>query len=266
MAKTAQKDVTVIWHLGFQKTGTTIFQSLMRRNQDALENHCAVFPKRHWTQAVQDAGLAFWADPSDATEDALSQAARDICAAIQDKGHTHGIVSDENIIGLDLYDQKGGMIDMAASVIPVLERAILPAKSVFVFYTRDWDDWFKSAHNQVVKQMRSRLDHDDFCANAPFERDWDKHYKRLQSVVSGEVVFRAMEEDARESWPMGGYMLTRAGVPSSLFANLTKPIGKNQSLPPSALNFMLEINRSHINEHGLAVVRKKVLKHIRAFR
>ncbi|MEM6618225.1 MAG: hypothetical protein AAF631_02865 [Pseudomonadota bacterium] len=266
MAKPNIKDTTLIWHLGWQKTGTTIFQSLIRRNRELLEDHCAIFPKQHWTQRLQNAGLAYWADPSQTTEKALKAKARAIREKTREAGHTYGIVSDENIIGLELYDDRGGMIDMAAAIMPVIERAVAPAKSVFVFYTRDWDRWFRSAHNQVVKQLRCRAGFDDWVASAPFAQDWDAHRARLQDQVSGPVIFRDLGQDAAEGKPMGGAILELAGVPPEVFPKLAQPVGKNESLPPGALAFMLEINRSHIQDHGMEIVRTKVLKHIDAFK
>lgn len=265
MRQTPHEDITVIWHLGFQKTGTTIFQSLIRRNIDDLERHCRVFPKRDWTQALQDAARAFWAAPGAAAETALATEARAIRDAIAAAGRTHGIVSDENIIGLEFYDHRGGMIDMAAAILPVLEAAVAPARSEFIFYTRDWDSWFRSAHNQAVKQLRNRYDAQEFRANAPFAEDWETHHRRLSGLVQGQVTFRDLGADAQRGWPMGGFILTRAGVPEAAFEHFNSPIGRNESLPPGALAFMLELNRSHIHDHGLEIVRKKVLKHIGAF-
>ncbi|MEM7441306.1 MAG: hypothetical protein AAF393_17065 [Pseudomonadota bacterium] len=266
MAKPALKNITIVWHLGFQKTGTTSFQSLMRRNEEVLSSYCTVFPKQHWTEDLLVAGTSYWQHPGRATKRALKAAAQDIRRDVQNQGQTFGVVSDENIIGLELYDNSGSVFDMAAAVMPVLEDAIKPAKSVFVFYTRDWDALMKSAYNQAVKQMRNRYDFDEFIKRASFKRAWGPHRKRLAGAVNGEVVFRDLTADGEAGWPMGGYILTRAGVPPKVLTQLEPPIGTNESLPPSALEFMLEMNRSHIHDYGLEIVRKKVLKHIKAFR
>lgn len=265
-AKIPIKDVTVIWHLGFQKTGTTIFQSLMRRNMETLSRHCALFPKRKWTAALQLAGRAWWENPGEETEAALKREARAIRDAIREQGHTAGVVSDENVIGLHFYDERGGMVDMAAHVMPVLEAAIRPARSVFVFYTRDWEKWLASAWNQVVKQLRCQQDFDDWRAGIPFEQDWQAHHARLSGVVRGEVVFRDLGQDAAEDKPMGGYILERAGVPPEALEGLNRPIGRNESLPPGALRFMLDLNRSKIHDRGLDIVRKMMLRNLDAFR
>ncbi|WGI23141.1 hypothetical protein [Amylibacter sp. IMCC11727] len=265
MAKAAYKNIKIIWHMGFQKTGTTSFQSILRRNYDQLSEEIAVFPKRKWTRAVQEAGLAFWADPNAKTKKALEQAAQDIRAVIRDAERTCGVVSDENIIGLELYDDKGGMIDMAAAILPILEKACAPATCEFVFYTRDFDGWFKSAYNQVVKQLRCRADFDTWVANAPFSTDWQDHHERLSSVVESDVHFRDMKQDAADDLPIGGYILQLAGFDDETLRNLNKPVGRNESLSPGALGFMLELNRSHMHDNGLDIVRRKMLKNPDAF-
>ena len=265
MAKSAYKDITIIWHMGFQKTGTTSFQSILRRNSDTLSEHISIFPKRKWTQPVQDAGLAYWADPSVAHEKALKKAAQDICKTIKDAGHTCGVVSDENIIGLELYDDKGGMIDMAAAILPILESACAPSKCEFVFYTRDFDGWYKSAYNQVVKQLRCCKDFDLWVEDAPFSTDWDEHYQRLQSCVKSPVTFRDMRQDAADGLMLGGHILRMAGIEDDILQDLNKPVGRNESLSPGALKFMREINRSHIHQNGLDIVRRKMLNNPDAF-
>ena len=263
--KTAIKDVTVIWHLGFQKTGTTIFQSLMRRNSEWLEERIAIFPKRKWTRALENAGLAHWADPSKASEKTLAAEARAIRDAVREQGHTFGVFSDENVIGLELYDEKGGMFDMAKTIMPILEKAIAPAKSEFVFYTRDFDKWFKSAHNQVVKQLRCRDDFDTWVENAPFHTDWEKHHKDLSKCVKSPVIFRDLGEDAANDMPMGGHILERAGISPKDMKSFNKPIGRNESLSPGALAFMLDLNRSHMHDRGLDIVRRKMLNNPQSF-
>lgn len=265
MTKTDIKDVTVIWHLGFQKTGTTTFQSFLRRNDAALSEEIAIFPKQHWTQRLQTAGLSYWDDPSLENEKALKGKARAIREKVREQGKTMGLVSDENVIGLNLYDEKGGMIDMAAAIMPILERAISPSRSIFVFYTRNFDSWFKSAHNQCVKQLRCRDNLEDFVEKTPFSTDWDAHQKQLKDAVQSPVIFRDLGEDAKEGLPMGGHILELAGIDRKAFSEFSSPIGRNESLSPAALDFMLEINRSHLHEHGLEIVRTKVLKHPQAF-
>jgi hypothetical protein len=84
MAKPAFKNIKIIWHMGFQKTGTTSFQSILRRNEDTLRQHISIFPKRNWTQDVQNAGLAYWANPTVENEKALTQAAQDIRSSSRD--------------------------------------------------------------------------------------------------------------------------------------------------------------------------------------
>ncbi len=265
MAKAAYKNIKIIWHMGFQKTGTTSFQSILRRNQKALEKKISVFPKQESTRAVQEAGLAYWDTPNDATKKALMDAAKDIRKVVRDAERTVGLVSDENIMGLELYDEKGGMIDMAAAIMPILEEACAPAQCEFVFYTRDFDGWYKSAYNQVVKQLRCRKDFDQWVADAPFSTDWDEHHKRLSGVVSSPVHFRDLKEDGAQDLPIGGFILRLAGIDDATLKTLKGPIGTNESLAPGAVRFMLELNRTHMHERGLDIVRRKMLKHPDAF-
>ncbi len=265
MAKPAFKNIKIIWHMGFQKTGTTSFQSVLRRNEDTLRQHIAIFPKRKWTQDVQNAGLAYWDEPSGANEKALTQAAQDIRKSIRDDEHTCGVVSDENIIGLELYDDKGGMIDMAAAILPILEKACAPATCEFVFYTRDFDGWYKSAYNQVVKQLRCQKDFDQWVEDAPFSTDWDEDHAYLQKTVISPVTFSDMRQDGADGLLIGGHILRMAGISDDVLHNLNKPVGRNESLSPGALQFMREINRSRIHENGLDIVCRKMLNNPGAF-
>ena len=253
----------IVWHFGFQKTGTTSIQSVCWRNFDALNSRTALFPKRQWTEALRTSATA-WLNGAGA-EDAVEEAAAGLATAVAEAGHGTALVTDENVLGVDIYNAHGDIFDFAARILPVIERAARPHSSEFVFYTREMDSWLKSAHAQSIAWARQRLDYDDWRAGLPFATDWAVHLARLQAAVDSPVSFRDMGADADEFGLLGGHLLTRAGIAPDTLASLAPARGGNERLPAGALQFLLEMNRSKLGDKPLNTVRRQVLRHMQLF-
>ena len=253
----------ITWHFGFQKTGTTAIQSVCWRNFDALNAQTALFPKRQWTGTLRAAAMAWLGGTG--PEQAVVDAAAGLAQAVSDSGQATALVTDENVLGVDIYNSHGHIFDFATRILPVIERAARPHVSEFVFYTRDMESWLLSAHAQSIAWARQTRDYDDWRAGIPFETDWAPHLARLQDAVDGTVTFRDMGADKSEYELLGGYLFERAGIPRDIQAGLASAGGGNERLSPGALQFLLEMNRSRINDKPLNIVRRQVLRHMHLF-
>jgi len=93
--------VDVILHIGAHRTGTTTFQSYLRDNADALKTSGIGF----WGPRRTRRGLFAGILPRPAVANRRNREQRGIgrvrlsCAATENKGYTHLVISDENMIG-----------------------------------------------------------------------------------------------------------------------------------------------------------------------
>ena len=253
----------IVWHFGFQKTGTTAIQSVCWRNMEVLSQSAAVFPKRQWTEALRGAARAYLDKAG--SEEAVSEAAEAIAAEVLASGQSTALVSDENVLGVDIYNEHGTIFDFVVALIPLVEQAVRPLASEFVFYTRPMESWLQSAHAQAVAWTRMTEEYDSWRAGVPFDADWDAQHKRLQALTDAPVTFRDMTQDAAEGRMLGAYLFDRSGITQEVQSSLTPARGGNERLAASARDFMLQMNRSKLNDRQLNIVRRQVLKNMHLF-
>ena len=256
----------IIWHFGFQKTGTTAVQWLLRKNRALLGEKIALFPRGRWTAALREAAAVFLRTRSEADKTAFQDEVRKIVNTVRDSGHRCAIVSDENVLGLKLRDETGDIFTHARTMLPVVEDAAAPAICEFHFNTRDTEAWLKSAHNQEVKQLRCRQDFDEWRNGVALPVDWSALHDTLSGLTQGAVVFRDMNADRAAGRPSGAALLEAAGVGPELLAQLKTPGAQNESLSDAALAFMLDINRSPLKRRQIGAVRDVVVKNMGLFK
>lgn len=197
--------------------------------------------------------------------EAFAATVEEIAQQVAESGRSSALVSDENVLGLDVYNDHGHIFDFAAAVLPVVERAAWPCQSEFVFYTRSMDRWLKSAHSQAVGWTRLAVDYETWRAGIPFETDWSVQHSRLQSVTDAPVIFRNMSQDRKEGVMLGTYLFDRSGIPHDVLAQLLPARAKNERMSEAALDFMLDINSSRLNDRALNVVRQYVKRNMHLF-
>lgn len=255
----------VVWHFGFMKTGTTAFQKMLRQNPKALPQGLMALPRGPKTLAMRQAVQAYWADRTGAARAKLAHTARQTVAAAQTAGADTLLISDENIAGFVPYAQAGTCVDMAATILPVLQQAAGISDQRFIAYTRDTDPWLRSCHNQMVKQQGYCEDFETFRASGPTRFDWDAAQTQLEQAVAAPVTLRDMGADAAQSQPLGTAILRHCGMTEAAIATLSEPKDKNPSLSPQALQFMLTANRAGLDPKQLKFLRKFVTSHPEAF-
>lgn len=255
----------IIWHFGFQKTGTTAAQWLMRKNQALLQDKVAIFPRGRWTAALRGAAGGYLTQKTQAAKIALQDEVRQIVQAVHASGQPAAVVSDENVLGLRVQDETGDIFAHAETILPVIEQAA-GAGCEFHFLTRDPESWLKSAHNQEVKQLRCRQDYASWRAAQTLVVNWSDLRDRLAATVSGAVMFHDMDDDRKAGQPTGACLLQAAGVDAATIARLKTPGRKNQGLSDSALAFMLQINQSDLKYRQVGRVRDVVVANMGLFK
>lgn len=258
-------DLTIFWHMGFIKTGTTAAQQMLRKNKFQMPPSVHVFRKQNDTVDLRLTAKAWRKSPTDENRRAVVQAVQAARNTAIEAGASKAIFSDENIVEFEPYNDRGDIFEASAKTLPLIEEAAYPAKSVFVFYTREFDKWLTSAYNQTVKMLRLTADFDEYCANLPFEKDWNVQRERLQASVKSDVVFYDMEDDIAKGPTIGAGLLRMAGIGEDVLDALIIPDRKNESLSKGALQFMLEVNRSELSAPAVKKIRQIVMQNPEAF-
>ena len=264
-ARVDASGLTIVWHMGFIKTGTTSAQKMLRKSRHTVPAGMHLFRKQNDTVDLRLTAKAWRKTPTAENRDKVFAAVhlvRDL--ALENNAHT-AVFSDENVVEFDVYNERENIFTAAARTLPLIEEAAYPAKSVFVFYTRPFDKWLVSAYNQSVKMLRLTVNFDEYCANIPFEKDWDVQKNFIQSGLKSEVVFCDMDDDVKDDLPVGSQLLRLAGAGDEVIDNLHRPERRNESLSPEALKFMLEVNRSNISNSALRKIRQFVMQNPESF-
>lgn len=256
----------MVWHLGFQKTGTTSFQEMNRLNDETLRWYMAVFQKRARTRGLCEASLAWLENPKPIRRQRLDDELRLMATKARRWGQKAVLISDENLIGWENFNETGHVFDAAARLIAAIEETLPEEDHHFVFYTRDFDAWLASAYNQVVKFSFETRSWDEWLAAVPFEKDWQAHEASIRAAARAPVEFRDMLEDGREGLPMGGRILALAGMERAAIDGLARPPRQNESLNPGALEFMRNLNGLEIPRLSHKMVRQVIFARPELFR
>ena len=248
----------MIWHFGFQKTGTTAVQALMRKNARLLCDKVALFPRGRWTAALRGAAAAFLRSKTSAARADFQDEVRSLVAKVRADGHSVAIVSDENVLGLRLHDDSGTIFEHAASIVPLVAEAASEAQNEFHFFIRDPQAWLRSAHNQEVKQLRGTHSYDSWPARHLLV-DWAALQAQLAALTPAPVTFHDMQADRAQGRLTGSTLLVAAGVDAGLIAQLEDPGAQNEALPDAALAFMIEVNKTGLKPKDIGVIRDLVI-------
>ncbi|MDG1431652.1 MAG: sulfotransferase [Paracoccaceae bacterium] len=257
--------VTIVWHLGFIKTGTTAIQQMLRKGRHLMPPTVTAFRRQDEAVHVRVACRKWRQKPTKEKRAAVVQAVQDVRDAAVESGVEFAIFSDENVVEFEAYSHRGDIFEAAQRTIPLLEEAAYPAKSVFVFYTRDFDKWLESAHNQTVKMLRLVDDFETYRANVPFEMNWDAQKAALQATVKSDVIFHDMAEDIDSDLPLGSGLMALCNIDCGFLEQLPESSRKNESLSPAALKFMLQINRSDLSNASVRKIRQMVMQNSEMF-
>ncbi|MEC7669289.1 MAG: hypothetical protein VXZ18_09865 [Pseudomonadota bacterium] len=230
----------VILHCGFRKTGTTTIQEWMRLNAAQLPDGFAVSARDELTQPFRQAVSRHIRKPDLKSVEREAQALR---AAIEGMNAETVLVSDENLFGRFMMADDGrDIFDLAAEILPLLERAFGDAPLEFVFYTREQDRWLRSAWAQDVKRAGVSQPFDQW-RSALSSISWETGLARITAALTAPVHVFRMEDDLSASDPlMGRALFGFAGLSADQIAASERPGRENESLSAAALNFLLKVN------------------------
>jgi len=257
----------IIWHCGFRKTGTTTIQAGLAQNKALLAPFMAVFPRAQSTRGLRKAADRFWAEDSPQSRTRVKKAVRALVRQTAAEGHKQALVSDENTLGEHMRLGDETLFDFAARMLPLIAEVAAPAQSVFVICTRESEAWLRSAYNQRVKMRRCTASWEEWRAAASFADDMAAECERLVARTGLDIRYLSFEDEvAGGHWP-GLSLLDLCGVPRQVWeqAEIARP-RENTSLPKGALDFMLLMNRSDIDDAALRKVRKAVMNNLEHFK
>lgn len=257
----------VIFHLGFQKTGTTTIQRFLQTNEYVLSEECIVIPKERPTRAIREPFLKLFEKGDQSAIPRISDVANLYVDKVMTSNCQCGIISDENIIGRNLYNPHGHIFDFACRAIQLIETSTR-RKSIdlrFVFYTREFSSWLKSAYQQSVRTRRYQVTFDDWRRALPFDCNWHTNLCAIQQCTNAKVVFTPMEEDLRAAF-LGARLLQEASVSSELLKRCKFPHQANEALPYGAIEFLRKLNATKLDRRSIDIVRKTIIDTKYAFK
>lgn len=252
----------IIWHCGFFKTATTSAQLLMRRNMTILGEHVSLFPKHVHTLELRRASQAYLRSRNEASRAVFDSQVKDIVNQTVTDGKGTAIVSDETLC---VFNHESDFIDNLEHLLDAIETAARPARSEFVFYTRDMTKWLQSWHNQSVKSGQCVQEFNPWEKAITFDKDWDAIHACLSAASRAPVTFISLEDEKKGGAAPGMELLRFANVPEISIGKLVIPPRRNESLSPGALKFMISLNRSDLREPAKRQVRRLVMETPDAF-
>ena len=232
----------MVFHLGFQKTGSTTMQAFLNRNAEALPE----IDVRAYGDATKDlrvSGRNWCADPSPARWQRLADALDRHVERFAAGRAQVCLISDENVVGRVGYGPTGDVLRWSEAILPLIAERAAAFDPGFVFYTRAPDRWLRSLYNQSVKRARVTQGFERWAAAAPFEVDWPAWRERLASAAGRPVTFLSMEEELASGRPLGAGLLVECGVPPDVAASLPAAEARNASLSERSLRLMRLVNR-----------------------
>lgn len=157
------------------------------------------------------------------------------------------ILSEENLSGLSLSDQRPGILyPRAALRVGRLLEQIPPMSATLFISVRDPAAWLASLYSQKIKGGKIQT-FEDFCTGfPPKDIAWSHLLRRLAALPNHQGIKVWRYEDYKQVFPKAVHALTGADLAGDL-----KPITRriNTSLSGAAINQMLEWHRTKRSGH-----------------
>ncbi|WP_424832393.1 hypothetical protein [Ruegeria sp.] len=253
----------VIFHLGFQKTGTTSVQALLNSNLSLLSD----VDVRVYGDATKDlraAGKNFCAEPSPDREKELIKTLERHFSLVFDNGKPVCLISDENILGRVPYSNTGDVVSWAERILPVIEGCASGTDLAFHFYTRPAESWRNSMYRQCVKRAGVTGSYGVWARSSPFQEDWPDWKEwadRISKATSAPVTFTCMDEELKSGAVLGTALLENAGLSEAAINALIPVERQNMALSDAALQFMRFVNLLPLKER----LRLRISERVEAF-
>jgi hypothetical protein len=234
----------LILHCGVQKTATTSLQRFLRRNAQALAPDLTVLtPERGSSEReLGHAAMQFSLDPAPRVELRFTAAITALRQSL-DQGDGPLLISHENLPGAMIG--KAGVVTlypMLERILDLLESGLAPWRPEYVFYTRDMAAWKRSVYAQAVRTDRYAGPLAQFMDETAGCGGWDGLQARLDARLGSERVRFFRLEDEPDPGRPGAQLLAFAGLTAERIVALDPVRRRNQSLLPSAVEFLRQVN------------------------
>ncbi|MEM7269719.1 MAG: hypothetical protein AAF401_10745, partial [Pseudomonadota bacterium] len=232
----------IIFHGGFQKTGSTTLQHRVVANMDVLGGKIFYQGKRE-TRDLKTWCQRLLKKRDKQKRKKLTTALQEVLVRFERSGRPAMLISSEILFNNDLYDDTGDMLLWIELVMPVVAAAFADYDVDYVFYTRQEDRWLQSNYKQSVLMRGYTVSYADFKAGVPFPLDWAEIKARIEATVHpASVHFVDMFEDIGHPAGIGAYIFGLAGVSDVDMRKLTHAPQENVSLDATALEIQRRAN------------------------
>jgi len=236
------RNTTVSLHIGAHKTATTHLQRTLQRNSEVLSQAGVTF-----------LGPKYLRDPEHRLVDMFGLDGR---GALIDGGEQvrmladgapRLILSEENLLGLSMSDQRPGVLYPRAAVrIGRLLEHMSPKSATLFLSVREPAAWLTSLYSQKIKGGKIQS-FEEFCKGfPPSDIAWSHLLRRFTALNNHQCITVWRYEDYQTLFPQAVHALTGADLSAAL-----KPIGRrvNTSLSGAAINQMLEWHQTKRSGH-----------------
>ena len=261
----------IVVHLGLRKTATTAIQYLLDAHADMLGANIKAMAWHRRFEAWRNHVYRFMTAPEDDAAkyrremiEGITEEAKKLAKWFSSLPEETIIISDENLFASRVYAHNETIFDWAHAVLPIVVEAWQDFDLRFVLYIRDEKSWLASCHNQEVKNNRLAKSYLDWSVEIPEYFDLRKNAADLAD--RSEVPFKIvdMDEEMVSDRVIGTAVLSEAGLTEAEIAALPPVPRLNQSLPASAVDFMIALNRLDIPDASKPAIGQLVsrLRHL----
>ncbi len=232
----------IVFHAGFQKTGSTAVQNRILDNINHLSPYFHYLGKRDLKDLKKFAQQAI-RNPSSRGREKLLEALEELASGTASIQQPVVLMSSEILFGNDIYSESGNLVSWMEQILPLFAKAFSDHELECVFYTRDPESWLFSTYRQSVLMRGYTITFDEYRRNLPFALDWDSIRKTVEECVApSNVTFVDMKTDIGEATGLGTALFRHCQVPETVLSQLSFAASDNVSLNEDALQIMREAN------------------------
>ncbi|WP_170423176.1 hypothetical protein [Ruegeria arenilitoris] len=250
----------VLIHQGFHKTGTTTLQKTLEKNLDVLKEQVNILLP-HDLQEVSLAARRYAVAPKERTLQNFGLRLRQAIAPFACERDKPLLISNEELSGL--IPGRKGVWSYAQT--HVLSRALLDEvlrltgekdRIIFLFTTRNADEWIRSTYWQNLRSNRICEDLDQYGQRLQHGADLEAVVQRVSDCVSPRAEVEAVNVSAQGARDMP--LLTALSKLNVRSYHL-RSIDERNVQPEGSADYFLELNRSDMSDADVAVAKHAYL-------
>ncbi|MCG7521804.1 hypothetical protein [Ruegeria sp. Ofav3-42] len=247
----------VVIHQGFHKTGTTTLQRTLFGNRKLLKNRVNIL----LPQDLQDASLAarrYSIAPKDRTLQNFAARLRGALGSFESEKEKPLLISNEEFSGL-IPGRKGVW---SYSQTHVLAKALLDeivgftgdhSRIVFLYTTRNADDWIRSAYWQNLRSNRIRESLSEYSKALRQGADLEAVVSRVKKEISSRAEIYSINVSETDDRYLP--LIKALSILNVRSDNLT-PIDDQNVQPSGSAELFLEWNRSTMTDGEVAAAKR----------